>query len=137
MFWQYGVHREHLITVRMEGSEGMARMEALMQKFRSQPPSQLGGIAVQRVRDYLLGQTMVDGRTEPLDGPKGNMVILDLAEEGNYVAVRPSGTEPKVKFYLFTYRAPQQLADLDEAKAALENRLQALDKDVRQFADTV
>ena len=62
------------------------------------------------------------------------MVILDLAEAGNYIAVRPSGTEPKVKFYMFGYTAPEKLADLDDAKGAIERRLNSFQKTVEEFA---
>jgi len=61
-------------------------------------------------------------------------VILDLARDGNYVACRPSGTEPKVKFYLFAYTPPEQLANLELAKAELEHRLDTMEADLRKFA---
>ena len=62
------------------------------------------------------------------------MVMIDLAAEGTYVAVRPSGTEPKVKFYMFTYEPAEQLHNLDEAKTALAARLEAMAKDLSAFA---
>ena len=61
-------------------------------------------------------------------------MILDLAAEGNYVACRPSGTEPKIKFYMFTYTPPEQLANLDQAKRQLEERLDRMEVDLRKFA---
>jgi phosphoglucomutase/phosphomannomutase len=135
LFAEHGCHIEHLINVQMEGSEGMAAMQRLMAKFRSQPPRTLAGLKVVAVRDYLQGKTMnVDGPTEELVGPTGDLVILDLAEDGNYVAVRPSGTEPKVKFYIFTRLSPAQSSDLAAAQQELNNRIAALEKDVRAFA---
>ena len=72
-----------------------------------------------RVRDYLELTELRPGRSAASRStvPQGDMVMLDLAAEGNYVAVRPSGTEPKVKFYMFTYEPAEQLANLDDAKA--------------------
>jgi phosphoglucomutase/phosphomannomutase len=61
-------------------------------------------------------------------------VILDLAAEGNYVAVRPSGTEPKVKFYTFAFDPPEAGRDLEAAKAAQTARLKAMGADLRAFA---
>jgi phosphoglucomutase/phosphomannomutase len=61
-------------------------------------------------------------------------VVLDLAAAGNYVACRPSGTEPKIKFYMFTYTPPEQLANLDDAKRQLEQRLDHMETDLRKFA---
>lgn len=138
LYQQHGYHAEHLINVAMEGSEGMAAMRNLMTSFRSDPPHKLAGMAVRCVRDYLNSQTLVpDGDTTPLDGPVGDVVILDMAEEGNYVAVRPSGTEPKVKFYIFTRLSPVDSADLDEAQQRLSDRIEKLDADIRGFAASV
>ena len=63
------------------------------------------------------------------------MVILDLAEQGHYVAVRPSGTEPKVKFYLFTFVAPEQLHYLDQAREQMGERLTRIEADLRKYVD--
>jgi phosphoglucomutase/phosphomannomutase len=60
-----------------------------------------------------------------------------LAAEGNYVAVRPSGTEPKVKFYMFTYVPPEQLADLEQTKQEMAQRLNGYYADLKAFADAV
>ena len=61
------------------------------------------------------------GRPSRWTGPQGNLVMIDLAEEGNTVAVRPSGTEPKVKFYLTSCMSRRnRLADLDRSKAEME-----------------
>ncbi len=104
---EHGCHTERLVNVQMEGSEGMVQMNKLMKAFRESPPTQLGGIDVAAVRDYQsLTTRFPDGTTKPLDATPANMIMLDLAEEGNYFAVRPSGTEPKVKFYMFTYCPP-------------------------------
>jgi phosphoglucomutase/phosphomannomutase len=135
LFWQHGLHAERTINVQMPGSEGMSRMKEVMAAFRSNPPAEIGGDAVAQMRDYELQQlTPAGGKPRPLVGPKGDLVMLDLATEGNYVACRPSGTEPKIKFYLFAYRAPEQLANLDAAKLQLEERLSRLEADLRKFA---
>jgi phosphoglucomutase/phosphomannomutase len=70
----------------------------------------------------------------PFNGPQGDMVILDLASDGNYIACRPSGTEPKIKFYMFAYTPPEQLANLESAQAELSQRLDAIEVDLRKFA---
>jgi phosphoglucomutase/phosphomannomutase len=138
LYWQHGYHAERTINVAMTGSEGMDRMRKLMAQLRAQPPSRLAGIDVASARDYLnLTVRSPAGESRPLEAPKGDMVILDLAEEGNYVAVRPSGTEPKVKLYCFTFVPAEQLADLDAAKAEMAERIGRLDADLRAFADGV
>ncbi|MEM9645955.1 MAG: phospho-sugar mutase, partial [Planctomycetota bacterium] len=136
LYRQHGLHRETLINVFMEGSEGMAAMQRLMKAFRESPPKTIAGIPVATVRDYQSNSAtnVSDGSTRPLDGPTGNLIIMDLAEEGNYVAVRPSGTEPKVKFYVFTRLTSQESQDLTVANEKLSGRIEQLEGDVRAFA---
>lgn len=135
LFWQHGVHAERTVSVMMPGSDGMARMKEVMAQFRSAPPGEIAGFEVIQRRDYLTNLvTKQDGSTKPLPEPTGDLVILDLAENGNYIACRPSGTEPKIKFYMFAYTAPEMLHDLDVAKAELDERLDAMEADLRKFA---
>jgi len=135
LFWQHGAHAERMFSVMMPGSDGMQRMTETMGRFRSNPPAELAGMPVARRRDYLQNViTYRDGSTEPLPQPRGDLVMLDLAEQGNYVACRPSGTEPKIKFYLFTYTPAEMLHDLEAAKQQLDERLAAMENELRAFA---
>ncbi len=133
---KHGYHRETLINLVMEGSEGMAAMQRLMLAFRKSPPKSFAGIPIVKVRDYAAATTTdtATGEISKLIGPNGDLIMLDLAEEGNYVAVRPSGTEPKIKLYVFTRLSPAQSTDLSKADATLASRLQALEEDVRDYA---
>ena len=136
LYWQHGYHAERLMTIRMEGSQGMIRMQQLMKELRENPPQAISGIAVSGLRDYLAGRTILpDGSSRSLQGPTGDIVVIDLADDGNYVAVRPSGTEPKVKVYLFTYVAPELLSDLETAKQEMDARLDGIEKDLRAIAE--
>ena len=136
LYWQHGYHAERLMTIRMEGSEGMIRMQQLMKQLRENPLRAISGIAVSGLRDYLTGHTVLPDRSSrSLAGPTGDMILIDLAEDGNYVAVRPSGTEPKVKVYLFTYVAPEQLADLETTKRDMDARLGDMEKDLKAIAE--
>ncbi len=122
LFLQHGCFSEGQINVRMPGEKGMEDMKALMAGLRDHPPQCLGGMKVVRVRDYLKLK------------PTGDLVILDLEAEGNYAAVRPSGTEPKVKIYLFAYDPPRPQSDLQSTKAAQAERLKALEADFRSHS---
>jgi phosphoglucomutase len=135
---EHGCHRESLVNVQMEGSEGMTLMKKLMEAFRTAPPKQLGGIDVAQVRDYKsLKILKANGTVEDLDSSPADMVMLDLALDGNYFAVRPSGTEPKVKFYMFTYCPPSESSDLGAAEQKLSARLASLEKDIRAYVKAV
>jgi phosphomannomutase len=124
LYWQFGYHAERQISFTMPGSQGMKDMQALMARFRTEPPTELAGMKVTQVRDYasLTSRAPVAAST-PFEGPRGDMVILDLNVEGGYVAIRPSGTEPKVKLYLFAYEPAELIGDLEETKKQIGERL--------------
>jgi phosphoglucomutase/phosphomannomutase len=115
-------------------------MQEVMAAFRAGPPQSVGGDRVVQIRDYerqcviRYDDAGKASDPQPLAGPKGDLVFLDLATEGNYVACRPSGTEPKIKFYMFAYKPPEQLSNLESAKVELEDRLSRMDADLRKFA---
>ena len=138
LYWQHGYHAEKQLNITMTGSEGMVRMKALMALLRAKPPGVIAGMKVKQLRDYgNLTVTPIGGTAQPLDGPSGDMVILDFAEEGNYIAIRPSGTEPKVKFYMFTYLPAEQLHLLENAKIQMRERMAAWESDLKKLAETV
>ncbi len=135
IFRRYGVHQERTISVMMPGAEGMTLMTQLMARFRSTPPELLGGIKIIQVKDYLNQITQnIGGKDTPLVGPKGDLVILELEKAGNYVAVRPSGTEPKVKFYMFTCLPPEESKSVSAGINQLQQRLDVLEADLRKFS---
>ena len=135
LYWQFGCHAEKTVSASMPGSAGMAQMQKLMSRLRTDPPSTLAGMRVRQLRDYEQLQMIVPGgKSGPLAGPRGDLIFLDLASDGNCVAVRPSGTEPKVKFYLFAYEPPEQIANLDDTKSELASRLAALEADLGALA---
>ncbi len=137
----HGCHLEDLINVQMEGSEGMANMKKLMKSLRDNPPAEMGGLKVVAVRDYgNLSRRNAQGGLEPMDAPKSNMLILDLAlpgqstPSGNAIAVRPSGTEPKVKFYLFGVEPVTGASGLATAKQAVTERIAKMKLDAKRLA---
>ncbi len=135
LFWQYGYHAESQFSFAMPGAAGMDDMQKLMARFRSSPPRELAGFKVALVRDYLSLTQFVPGNSPtPLAGPTGDMVMLDLAAAGNYAAVRPSGTEPKVKFYMFTFEPAEQIANLDDTKTECDERLKRMANDLSAYA---
>jgi len=131
LFRQHGGFAESQFSVYMRGEQGMEEMKALMTRLHATPPEQIAGMKVRAARDYLSGTvTEPGGEPRPLDGPTGDMVIFDLERPGNYVAVRPSGTEPKVKFYMFAHEPPEKTTDLAATKQALADRMEAMQKDL-------
>ena len=147
LFCIHGCHLERQVAIKLPGAAGMDRMREIMAGLRANPPTELGGLAVRRTRDY--GQLKVHDPEQgemPLKGEQGDLVIFDLLDPegtgakasgplfpplGNAVAARPSGTEPKIKFYLFAVSQPMSAEALPAAKAVLERRLNLLEEDLR------
>jgi phosphomannomutase len=149
LFCTHGCHLERQIAITLPGASGMERMKEIMAALRAEPPVKLGGLDVVRTRDYAsLTTTTPSTAAVPFAGAKGDLVIFDLAglpdagsgapgyfpPLGNAVAARPSGTEPKIKFYLFAVAPPCSCAELPAVKQALAARLDALEHDLRRLA---
>ena len=143
----HGCHQERQISILLPGASGMQRMQEIMAGLRATPPATIGGLDVVRTRDQARLTTWTPGSTPTAyEGVKGDLVIFDLAglagagerlPDGgfpplaNAVAARPSGTEPKIKFYLFTAAPPGPAESLAATKDGLRRRLDALERDLR------
>jgi len=116
--------------VTKKGREGAEAIAGIMERFRSEPPAELAGIAVEAVMDFKTGRTtyLTDGRQETIDLPASNVIQLRLAN-GDRVTARPSGTEPKIKYYfcaLGPHLDPDQPAQQYRAlRSELEARIAA------------
>ena len=146
LFVKHGCHVERTINVMLPGATGMGRMKEIMAALRATPPTSFGGLDVVRTRDQAGLQTWTPGGTPTgYPGVKSDVVLFDLAGPGagtlatdgrfpplgNAVAARPSGTEPKIKFYLFAVAPPGPASDLAATKARLAAQLDAVEKDLR------
>ncbi|EGO7906260.1 phospho-sugar mutase [Enterococcus faecalis] len=102
IFEEFGYFEEKTISVTMSGIEGSGKIKALMAKCREQAPTEFAGIQVTQTEDFKeLTRTFADGQTEQLQTPPSDVLKYHL-EDGSWIAIRPSGTEPKIKFYLAT-----------------------------------
>lgn len=99
IFAEYGYYIEKVISTTLPGKDGLARMKEIMSGLRAKPPKEIGGLAVAAIRDYLKGTRESNGKTEPTGLPESDVLYFEL-EGGNWVCVRPSGTEPKIKLYV-------------------------------------
>ncbi|MDR7314353.1 phospho-sugar mutase [Brevibacillus nitrificans] len=126
IYQTYGYYREELVSLTLSGREGREQMEECLTNLRSNPPRQLAGYVVETVEDYerQIKTRVETGQEETLDLPKSNVIKFILADR-SWVAVRPSGTEPKMKVYLST-NAPTSDEDAREKMAALRGALSEL-----------
>ena len=120
VYVQFGYYLEIGKSLVMEGADGAAKIQALANSYAAKPPTDVDGSAVLRIRDFAK-QDLFDQEGDLL--PKEKMLFVDL-EDGRSFAVRPSGTEPKIKYYLFGKQAPG--GDLAEAKTRVESGLASL-----------
>ncbi len=100
MYRKYGFYKDNVVSLSFEGIEGQATMKKIMDGLRSNAPKEIGGYKVQVMRDYQLDieRNMADGSEKPTGLPKSNVLYYDCGS-GVWICVRPSGTEPKIKFY--------------------------------------
>lgn len=100
IYLEYGFSKEVTINVVKPGKSGADEIKAMMEQFRNNPPKELGGSKVVVWKDYAtLEQTNADGSKQPLNMPTTSNVLQWFCEDGTKISVRPSGTEPKIKFY--------------------------------------
>lgn len=122
IFAEFGYYAEKTISVTMSGLEGAAKIKALMATFREKAPTHFADVAVGVTEDFqALTKTHVDGTVEKLTTPPSNVLKYILADE-SWIAVRPSGTEPKIKFYIgvkagSSEAAAQKIKDLQIGRA--------------------
>ena len=132
IYLEYGFYLEDLVSVKKEGKAGAEAIQAMMEDFRQNPPQTLAGSKVVMVKDYQ-SQTATNlqtGTTEKLDLPKSN-VLQFLTEDGTKVSARPSGTEPKIKFYFGVKAELAKLDDFDTVQAQLREKIDTLKKDLK------
>lgn len=122
IYKQYGYYEEKTIPITMDGIEGNEKIKTLMKKFRNEAPTDFAGIKVLQTEDFKqLTKTSADGQVEALTTSSSD-VLKYLLEDGGWIAIRPSGTEPKIKFYLATKATSQPEANnkINEFEAVIQ-----------------
>jgi len=131
VYQQYGFYKEKLISLVRKGHRGAEEIRQMMEDFRQKSPETLGGEKVIEVRDFLSQECLLTatGETRPISLPKSNVVQF-LTEKGTKVTARPSGTEPKIKFYISVNATLAGRADYDAVNAHLEQRIETIQKEL-------
>lgn len=130
IYVKYGFSKEKGISVVKKGKSGAEEIKEMMSRFRSNPPKELAGSPVTIIKDYgtLRQIDLVEGKTTELEMPETANVLQYFTQDGSKVSVRPSGTEPKIKFYI-EVKVPLASADEYEAvNAAAEEKVLAVKK---------
>lgn len=127
LYIQYGFYYENLISITKKGMNGQKEIAAMMEGYRSNPPAEINGSSVVTLLDYQLqlGKNLLTGETWSIPLPKSN-VLQFITADGSKISARPSGTEPKIKFYFSVKTNLSNKAEFDAKQIELENRINGI-----------
>ncbi|HTF31319.1 MAG TPA: phospho-sugar mutase [Flavitalea sp.] len=129
LYVQYGYYKEHLISITKKGMNGQQEIADMMETYRSNPPKDINGSAVVELLDYELskGRNLQTGKEWEIKLPKSNVLQFILAD-GSKISARPSGTEPKIKFYFSVNTKLNSAGEFEKVKAELDKRIEGIQK---------
>lgn len=132
LYVKYGLYREHLISITKRGMDGQQQIAAMMESYRSNPPKTIAGSDVVQLLDYekQSGKNPKTGESWKIDLPKSNVLQFILAD-GSKISARPSGTEPKIKFYFSVNTKLKSVADFDSTWKSLDDKIKAIINDMK------
>lgn len=132
MYLQYGFYKEDLVSITKKGMNGAAEIADMMKGYRSNPPQTLDGVAVAQLLDYELqvGKNLVTGESWTIDLPKSNVLQFVLAD-GTKISARPSGTEPKIKFYFSVNGKANTVAEVEGVEKQLDEKIARIVKEMK------
>ena len=132
IYMKYGFSREKGISLVRKGKSGAEEIQAIMKQFRENPPKQLAGSDVTLMKDYqsLEATNVATGEKSKLDMPATSNVLQYFTADGTKVSIRPSGTEPKIKFYLEVHDTLASAADYKATEQRADAKIEAIMKDL-------
>ena len=132
LYVEHGFYKERLISMTKKGIEGAQEIKQMMIDARENPLTEVNGSKVIRIEDYQLSEAKntINNTTEVIDIPKSNVLIY-YTEDGSKIALRPSGTEPKIKFYISVNTALDNVSDFTTTEQKLEAKIDAIINDMQ------
>ena len=129
IYLKYGFFKEYLVSITKKGMSGAQEIEKMMDRFRNSPPDSIDGSDLVLVHDYLKQKTfdMISHLRHDINLPKSN-VLQYILKDGTKISIRPSGTEPKIKFYLGLKGEIENIQDFDEVSKILDKKAGAIKK---------
>ncbi|MCL2167677.1 MAG: phospho-sugar mutase [Lentimicrobiaceae bacterium] len=127
IYQKYGYYKEDLLSITKKGKEGLEEIKQMMVNYRNNPPKEINGSKVICIKDYLLQETkdLTAIKTEKIDLPTSD-VLQFFMEDGSKVSIRPSGTEPKIKYYFAAYTPLTNIEKAEEIDSALAKQISAI-----------
>jgi len=135
IYQKYGYYKEDLLSVTKKGKEGLEEIKQMMVNYRNNPPKEINGSKVICIKDYLSHETkdLLTGKTELIDLPTSD-VLQFFMEDGSKVSVRPSGTEPKIKYYFAVCHPLNNINEIDVVDKKLSIQIEKIKKFATQGA---
>ncbi|WP_282180113.1 phospho-sugar mutase [Maribacter stanieri] len=123
----YGFYKEHLVSITKKGISGAEEIKQMLKDFKENPVESVAGSRVKWIEDYntSIAKNVLTGEEKTIDIPKSNVLIYET-EDGTRIAARPSGTEPKVKFYISTNTKLEKTEDYKKVAAELDNKVKSI-----------
>lgn len=127
LYVEYGFYKEDLISITKKGINGAKEIAAMMEGYRDNPPKEIIGIKVEQLLDYKLqqGRDLLKNTSWPIDIPQSN-VLQFVLEDGSKISARPSGTEPKIKFYFSVNAKLLNAADVHKVEKELDEKIEKI-----------
>jgi phosphoglucomutase len=131
LYVEFGFYKEGLVSVVRKGQEGAAEIKQMMVDYRNNAPKQICGSDIVTIKDYQSGLALdvKSGTTTPMDIDKSN-VLQYLTADGTILSIRPSGTEPKIKFYFGVKEPLASVADFDKVSAQLDAKIEQMKEEL-------
>jgi len=132
IYAEFGLYKEKLINIVRKGKEGADEIKAMMHAYRLSPPERINNSRVIRINDYekQISHNIITGSKNAIDLTKSDVLQFFL-EDGSKISIRPSGTEPKIKFYFSVNTKLTAAEKFDEAEKVLDNRIDDIIKDLK------
>ena len=132
LYVQYGFFKEYLISITKKGMDGQQQIAAMMETYRNNPPKSINGSDVVMLRDYELQveKNLMTGEEWKLELPKSN-VLQFVLDDMTSISVRPSGTEPKIKFYFTVNTKLNSAKEFEKVNKELDEKIKAVIGDMR------
>jgi len=132
IYVKYGLYLERLVNIVRKGIEGSEEIKAMMHMYRNNPPQKINSSRVVKIHDYekLISTDKLTGKTSQIDLIKSDVLQFFL-EDGSKISVRPSGTEPKIKFYFSVNTKLKSANEFEQKMKILDERIDSIIKDMQ------
>ena len=131
LYLQHGVFQEELVSITLKGIDGVAQIQSMMSRLRTTPPQTLGGVALAELHDVKAGtcKNMITGAITTLPYPSSD-VLQFILTDGSKISARPSGTEPKIKFYFSLRKEIASIEEVVEAQTELMKKIEVIKEEL-------